>query len=82
MSGYTAEAWRTIASGGRWTIAEVQKACHVHHPKLIQNAVMSMATSGMLIRYEGERIQYGVTEDCTIPRGMTLREVLKVMADV
>lgn len=79
MSGYTAEAWKTIASGGRWTVPEVQKACVAHNPKMVQNAIRSMVEAGMVVRYEGKQPRYGITGDCSIPRGMKINEILKLM---
>jgi hypothetical protein len=80
MKGYTADAWLRIASGGRWSIAEVQQACPGRDPKLIQNAVRSMEAAGMVRRYEdGRKVFYGVTSDCTIPRGLTLADVGPVL---
>jgi hypothetical protein len=79
MSGYTAKAWMTIASGGRWTVPEVKKALPREDPKLVENAVRAMLASGMVIRYEGTQPTYGVTKECTIPRGVSVKEVFQVM---
>lgn len=81
MSGYTAKAWMTIASGGRWTAPEVKKALPKEDPKLIENAIRAMLVSGMVKRYEGDHPTYGVTKDCTIPRGVSVAEVFKAMGE-
>jgi hypothetical protein len=79
MSGYTAKAWMTIASGGRWTAPEVKAELPNEDPKLIDNAIRAMLASGMVMRYEGDHPTYGVTWDCTIPRGVSVKQLLQVM---
>jgi hypothetical protein len=79
MSGYTAKAWQTVASGGLWTMGEIRKACSQYDGHLIDNAVRSMVSSGMLVRHEGDSPRYGVTKDCSVPRGLTLGELMKVL---
>lgn len=82
MSGYTAKAWMTVASGGGlWTMQEIRKACSQYDGHLIDNAVRSMVSAGMLVRQEGASPKYGVTSDCAIPRGLTLRQLMKVIGE-
>jgi DNA-binding HxlR family transcriptional regulator len=79
MTGCTAKAWLAMASGGRWTFGELRKAVIGPSPKTLENAVRSMVTAGMARRYDGETISYGITSDCTIPRGMTIEQVMRAV---
>jgi hypothetical protein len=46
---------------------------------MIENAIRNMSLSGMVKRYEGDVIRYGITPKCTIPRGLTVAEVMEIM---
>ena len=75
MSGYSARVWLAIAEGGRWTRDEVRQVVPNVDSKHLAAALGTMTDAGMLdVDALG---RYGVTPDCTIPRGLTLAEVLK-----
>jgi hypothetical protein len=75
MSGYNALVWMTVATGGKWTRQEVYKALPSIGPKHINVALTTLARSGSITAYPGDT--FGLTHDCTVPRGLSVGEVLK-----
>lgn len=74
--GYTASVWTVIAAGGgRWQLAEVQRALPSIAGRHVKLALRTMLGSQALQQFPDG--SYGVTGDCKIPRGMTVAEVLK-----
>lgn len=75
MSGINAQAWLAIASGGKWSRAEVRAEIRSATDKQLDQSLRVMVDNGMLTRFDDGT--YGVTHECTIPRGMTVAEVLR-----
>lgn len=71
--------WLKVAEGGKWTLAEIRQAVPTVSEKSVKSALREMANSGALTEYEDSPLRYGVTPDCTVPRGLTLVEVLRAV---
>lgn len=76
MSGYNAMVWKTVATGGKWTRQEVYKALPSIGAKHINGALTTLAQSGSITTYPNDT--FGLTHDCTVPRGVSVGEVLQV----
>jgi hypothetical protein len=80
----TARAWLTIAhGGGRWTAREVATQMPSETIKAVESTLSRLGDRGFLRIYErdasSDRVRYGVTGDCRIPRGVTAWEVTEAM---
>lgn len=77
-NGNVRAIWLCLAKGGgRWTPDEVAEA--VNHPrKWVAQAMHNMTLrQGQLTRYKGAggRCSFGVTAECIIPVGITVRDL-------
>lgn len=72
---YSADIWKAVATGGRWTQDELRKELPYMDPARIRTGVWQMSRTGNLVKYEDG--SYGVTQDCIIPVGVTVEEVLR-----
>ena len=77
-------AWLEIAhGGGRWTTREVAEKLPREPSKTVENVVFRMGERGFLKLYEKDdfnnRIRFGVTADCYVPRGIANWEVVEAM---
>lgn len=84
MSTTTAQAWLAIAhGGGRWTAREVVDRLPGESERTVENTVFQMGARGFLKIYEKDdrnnRVRFGVTADCRVPRGITAWEVVEAM---
>lgn len=80
MSTHSMRVWLTVAEGGgHWTIPEMARAMPTMSAVGIKSSVEQMIANGSLIEYANA--EYGVTYDCTIPRGLTVAEVLRAAGD-
>jgi hypothetical protein len=72
------EVWLTVATGGRWTSEEIRN--EVNQPrKDVERAIYAMSHGGMLTKFEGNPVRYGVTPDCITPRMTSVSELMKAM---
>jgi len=78
MSGFNKQVWMTVAQGGRWTAEEVKKELGAVG-RNVDRALYAMTVGGLLAKFEGEQVQYGITEDCITPRMTTVGEMLQAM---
>lgn len=72
------QVWLAVASGGRWTADELKKAVCARG-KDVDRALYAMSHGGMLTKYEGSPVKYGVTPDCITPRQTSVSEIMKAM---
>jgi hypothetical protein len=72
------EVWLTVASGGRWTADEIKRAV-VMSGKDLKRALYAMSHGGLLHKYEGSPVRYGVTAECITPRQTSVSEILAAM---
>lgn len=79
MTRCTAQAWLVMASGGRWTLAELRAAMPSATAVAVDAAVRSMVTAKMVHRYAGTPLRFGITASCIVPRGMTVGEVMRAV---
>jgi len=70
--------WMTVAQGGRWTAEEVKKELGAVG-RTVDRALYAMTVGGLLAKFDGETVQYGITEDCITPRMTTVGEMLQAM---
>lgn len=74
--GIQKSIWLLLArEGGRWTIKEIAEALPSLPSENLHGAMRDMNKSKQVARYRGERISYGVTPACTVPRDTTLAEL-------
>jgi len=45
----------------------------------VDRALYAMTVGGLLAKFDGETVQYGITEDCITPRMTTVGEMLQAM---
>lgn len=80
QTGLTALVWlHLLKEGGRHATAEI--ATVVHSTSETLAVVLTRLTdAGSLCRYEksekGDRVRYGVTAACKVPRGISIGEIL------
>lgn len=76
----SAKIWKHILREGVCSVKEVAKALKMP-PPLVKSRANHLATRGSLKRYprakDGTHMRYGVTADCTIPVGITVKEVIE-----
>lgn len=76
--GYVRTIWLHLCKeGGMWTPAEVAPLVNLgreHVARVMHNMV---ARGGQLVRKKvNGRCQFGVTQDCSIPYGITVRQLI------
>lgn len=68
-----------LKEGGRWSSVEIADKLGDHTLMVSQN-VASMVDFGSVRRYEkatpADRVRFGVTADCRIPRGVSISDIL------
>lgn len=68
-----------LKEGGRWSAAEIADKLNDHTLMVSQN-VASMVEFGSVCRYEkttaADRVRFGITPDCKIPRGVSISDIL------
>lgn len=74
MNGETASIWLRVAAEGRCTPTEVARALGKPYSKT-DKVMRQLEAAGMLSVFPTEPLQYGVTSDCYVPRGITLAEI-------
>lgn len=72
------QVWLTVAEGGRWTAQEVKERVKAQ-PAEIDRALYAMSHGGMLTKFDGAPVKYGVTQDCITPRQTSVSEIFKAM---
>ena len=77
-AGDTARLWLTVAEGGKWTVAEIDQELRAGH-RTLQRRLEQMSNAGMLTEYQTEPPTWGVTPECTVPRDVTLAEILRAV---
>ena len=78
MSGFNKQVWMTVAQGGRWTADEIKKELGMAG-RQVERALYAMSVGGLLSKFEGDKVQYGITQDCLTPRMTTVGEMLQAM---
>jgi hypothetical protein len=76
---YTAQAWAVLVRDGWCSVAEVHHALPSISAKNIEQALRTMGEAGMVICKGTQPRRYGVTLDCLIPRGLSVREVQDIV---
>lgn len=76
---YTFQASRTwlfmLREGGTWSVPELAEACAMERDRFRMH-LQRWSNSGRVIKRGAE---FGITLDCKIPEGLTLREVLEAV---
>lgn len=79
MAFNNAAVWLMLAGeGGRWTAAEVAARLGMDQSSVASN-LRAMTEFGTMQRWErneadpASRVRFGVTPDCTVPRGIKVR---------
>lgn len=71
-----------LKEGGRWTAAEVGARLGLDQTAAA-SALRAMHEFGTLQKWErseaNDRVRFGVTDDCKIPRGVVVRDVAGLM---
>jgi predicted transcriptional regulator len=71
-----------LREGGRWTAAEVGERLSLDQTAAA-GSLRSMYEFGTVQKWErsetNDRVRYGVTVDCKIPRGVTVKDVAGLM---
>lgn len=81
FSGISSKMWLAmLKEGGRWSAAEIAKFSKLDAISAHQN-LNSLCRTGALRKFDREasaanRVQFGITAGCAIPRGVTVGEIL------
>jgi hypothetical protein len=71
-----------LAEGGRWTAAEVGARLEIDQTAAA-SALRAMHEFGTLQKWDrsptNDRVRFGVTNECKIPRGVTVQDVAGLM---
>lgn len=71
-----------LKEGGRWTAAEVGERLQIDQTAAA-SAMRAMHEFGTLHKWErsptNDRVRFGVTTECRIPRGVTVQDVMGLM---
>lgn len=76
---YTAQAWAILVRDGWRSVAEVRYALPNISAKNIEQALRTMEEAGMVACKGAQPRRYGVTLDCLIPRGLSVRAVQDIV---
>jgi hypothetical protein len=80
-NGFTARAWlHMLREGGRWTAAELCEAVDTRDSDA-SVYLKAMVAANSCRRHDkteakGSRVQFSVGPECTIPRGVTIGDVI------
>lgn len=79
-TGNVKAAWLLMLSeGGRWSSKEIStrlgKDLHSHLYRMTEQGYVSRYPSS-----EDEPVQFGVTNDCKVPLGVTVRELMEAQS--
>jgi hypothetical protein len=74
----TAAVWLVIATGGRWSAAELERE-GVYQGANLHSDLKSLERSGCIRRFEGKPITFGVTPECRIPHGITISAAMEAV---
>lgn len=76
----SAKIWKHVLREGICAVEEVARALGMP-PPLVKSRMNHLTNRGSLKRYPrpqgGTAMRYGVTADCTIPVGVTVKEVIE-----
>jgi len=76
----SATIWKHVLHEGICATDEVARALCMPQP-MVMKSLNQLAKYGSLKRYEREEgsdfMRYGVTKECKVPQGVTVREVLE-----
>ena len=71
-----------LKQGGRWSCAELAYALANQSHHNIEQALSRLSTDGFIRRYDkkvkGDRVTFGVTRECKVPRGVVLAQLIDV----
>lgn len=88
MAFNNAEVWLMLArEGGRWTAGEVAERIELDQNN-VANSLRTMTEAGTVQRWERtegvrtSRVRFGVTAECSVPRGITMRQISDALAGV
>jgi DNA-binding HxlR family transcriptional regulator len=81
--GTTRAVWLfLLRQGGRWSCAELAYALAGQSHHSIEQALTRMSADGFIKRFDkkvkGDRVTFGVTRECKVPRGIPLTALLEV----
>lgn len=80
MSGINVQVWLKVATGGRWSVTELNEALPQLPAKAVDGSARQLAAAGMLDLHHGDAgLSFGITRDCTVPRGITVAQVLQAV---
>lgn len=74
FNGFSRQLWlHMLREGGRWRAAELRDEIPAYSYPSINTDLRRMTGTGAVVKYEDGR--YGVTADCTVPRGVSLEDL-------
>lgn len=77
MKDATKIVWLTVAEAGRCTADEIKQALPAVPAKVINGRLNNMLGAGMLKRFDSGAV--GVTQECSFPHGLTVREAFDAL---
>lgn len=79
-TGNVKAAWLLmLTEGGRWSSKEISKKLG----KDLHSHLYRMTEQGYVLKYpstEDDPVQFGVTTDCKVPLGVTMRDIMEAQA--
>lgn len=79
-TGSVKAAWLLmLGEGGRWSSKDISQKLG----KDLHSHLYRMMEQGYAIRYaggDGEPVRFGVTTDCKVPLGVTMRDIMEAQA--